>query len=82
VASTCLTRRHRLVTKPPERIPSRTFAALCDIFECGPGDLFEPYVEMRAAATANAPKRPEDLGIKPGSPIARRVRVVRDDPDD
>lgn len=33
---------HRLVTSPPERIPARTFAALCDILECGPGDLFEP----------------------------------------
>lgn len=72
---------HRLVTQPPERIPARTFAALCDIFDCTPTDLFEPYVEMRAAATANAPMRPEDLGITPGQPIARRVRVLRDDED-
>jgi len=73
---------HRLVTQAPDRIPARTFAALCDIFDCTPNDLFEPYVEMRAAATANAPKRPEDLGIKPGSPVARRVRVVPDESDD
>jgi hypothetical protein len=38
--------------------------------------LFEPFVEMRAAATANAPKRSEDLGIQPGNPVARRVRLV------
>lgn len=26
-----------------------TFAALCGIFDCSPHDLFEPYVELRAA---------------------------------
>ena len=72
---------HRLVTQPPERIPARTFAALCDILDCTPNDLFEPYIQMRASATANAPKRPQDLGIEPGSPIARRIRVVSDEPD-
>lgn len=67
---------HRLVTQAPERIPARTFAALCDILECSPNDLFEPYLEMRAAATANAPRRPEDLGVRPGDPIARRIRLL------
>lgn len=73
---------YRLVTGTPERIPARTFAALCDILDCEPGELFEPFVEMRAAATAQAPSRPEDLGIRPGEPIARRVRLVRDDDED
>ncbi|MER7244650.1 helix-turn-helix transcriptional regulator [Kribbella sp. NPDC000426] len=67
---------YRLVTGTPERIPARTFAALCDILDCTPGDLFEPFVEMRAAATADAPRRSEDLGVRPGDPIARRVRIV------
>jgi len=67
---------YRLVTGTPERIPARTFAALCDILDCAPGDLFEPYVEMRAAATANAPKRSEDIGVRAGNPIAQRVRLV------
>ena len=71
---------HRLVTSAPERIPARTFAALCDILECTPNDLFEPFVEMRAAATANAPRRPEDLGVSPGFPIAKRVRLLPDPP--
>ena len=44
---------YRLVTGEPQRIPSRTFAALCDIFDCTPNDLFEPYIEMQAAASAN-----------------------------
>lgn len=73
---------YRLVTGTPERIPARTFAALCDILDCEPGELFEPFVEMRAAATAQAPSRPEDLGIRPGEPIAQRVKLVRDDDED
>ena len=67
---------YRLVTATPERIPARTFAALCDILDCTPNDLFEPFVEMRAAATAIAPQRSEDLGIQPGNPIAKRIRLV------
>jgi DNA-binding Xre family transcriptional regulator len=73
---------HRLVTQSPERIPARTFAALCDILDCTPNDLFEPFVEMRAAATAKAPRRPEDLGLQPGSPTAKRVRLLRDPAED
>jgi DNA-binding Xre family transcriptional regulator len=69
---------YRLVTAEPQRIPARTFAALCDIFDCSPNDLFEPYVEMRAAATADAP-RARDLGIAPGNPVAKRIRIVQDD---
>lgn len=65
------------MTSTPERIPARTFAALCDILDCGPGDLFEPFVEMRAAAIAEAPRRPEDIGVQPGQPIARRVKLMR-----
>lgn len=70
---------HRLVTASPERIPARTFAALCDILECTPNDLFEPFVELRAARTADAPAQSEDLGLRPGHPIARRVRLVPPD---
>ena len=70
---------HRLVTATPDRIPARTFAALCDIFDCTPNDLFEPFVEMRAAATADAPKHPSELGVRPGDPVARRIKVVTDD---
>jgi len=72
---------YRLVTGTPERIPARTFAALCDILECTPNELFEPFVEMRAAATADAPRRSEDLGVQPGQPIARRVRLLPDQHD-
>lgn len=72
---------YRLITGTPERIPARTFAALCDILNCQPNDLFEPFVEMRAAASANAPhrsedNRSEDIGVRPGNPVARRIRVL------
>lgn len=70
---------HRLVTGTPERIPAHTFAALCDILDCTPNDLFEPFLEMRAARSANAPARPEDLGLKAGQPVARRIRLLPPD---
>lgn len=73
------TQVYRLVTGIPERIPARTFAVLCDILDCTPNDLFEPFVEMRAASTANAPARSEDIGVAPGEPIARRVRLLPPD---
>jgi DNA-binding Xre family transcriptional regulator len=69
---------YRLVTGEPQRIPSLTLAALCDIFDCTPNDLFEPYVEMQAAASANAPS-PRELGVTPGNPVAKRIRIVQDD---
>jgi len=73
---------HRLITGTPERIPARTFAALCDILDCEPSDLFEPFAEMRAAASANAPCRSEDIGVRPGNPIARRIRLIPDAGDE
>lgn len=73
---------HRLVTSSPERIPARTFAALCDILDCEPNDLFEPVVELRAAATADAPQRPEDIGIRADTGVARRVKLVRPPADE
>lgn len=73
------TQVYRLVTGTPERIPARTFAALCDIFDCSPADLFEPYLEMRAARTADAPSSPREIGVNPGQPVARRIKLVSDD---
>ena len=39
------TQVYRLVTDKPERLSLRTLTALCDIFDCTPADLIEPYVE-------------------------------------
>lgn len=42
------TQVYRLVTDKPERLSMRTLVALCDIFDCSPGDLIQPYVEAAA----------------------------------
>ncbi|MER6952292.1 helix-turn-helix transcriptional regulator [Nonomuraea sp. NPDC000554] len=36
---------YRLVTDKPERLSMRTLIALCDIFDCTPANLIEPYSE-------------------------------------
>lgn len=60
---------YRLVTGRPERLSLHTLAALCDIFDCTPNDLIEPYVVTastrgRKAATggAKAPGKPGGKG--------------------
>lgn len=57
----------RLVAGRPERLTLITLAALCDIFDCGPGDL----IETTATAGRTPPK------AKPGQPAARRPRRAR-----
>lgn len=37
-----------------KRINSRVFAALCDILDCSPAELFEPVVVMQSRATEQA----------------------------
>ena len=34
---------YRLVTNTPERLSLHVLAALCDIFECSPNELIEPF---------------------------------------
>ena len=69
---------YRLVTGAPERIPGRAFAALCDILDCTPNDLFEPFVEMRAVSSVNAPESVGELGPLPRTPVPR-IKLVDDD---
>lgn len=69
----------RLVTGTPERIPARTFAALCDILDCTPNDLFEPVVVMQAAAKVNAPAAGEEPPAARPQSISHRIRIVEDD---
>ena len=71
---------YRLVTDKPERLPLRTLAALCDIFDCTPGDLIEPYVEAsgkKAAASALVARKRPTSGATPLRP--RPARIVTDD---
>lgn len=71
---------YRLMTGKPERINSRVFAALCDILDCSPAELFEPVVVMQARATGTAPDILPPGGARPRkAPGVRRVRVVDSD---
>jgi DNA-binding Xre family transcriptional regulator len=42
----------RLVTQTPERLSLPVLAALCDIFDCGPGDLIATRAEDAAPRKA------------------------------
>ena len=57
---------YRLVTGVPERLSLPVLAALCDILDCGPGDLIEPV---------RRPPRKEEPA--PAAMPAQRPRPVR-----
>jgi len=61
---------YRLVAGVPQRLSLATLAALCDILDCQPSDLIEPYAQAAAAkrATTSMPAarpRPRRARIKP-----------------
>lgn len=71
---------YRLVTQQPERLNVYTLAALCDLLNCGVGDLLEPVVERRAQrkqATASGEEQPQRRVREGLRPV--RARIV--DPD-
>lgn len=67
---------YRLVTDKPERLSMRTLVALCDIFDCSPADLIEPYVEASGRA-----KKAGGAGVVDLHPAFRpeRARIVDSD---
>jgi DNA-binding Xre family transcriptional regulator len=58
---------YRLVTGKPERLSLQVLAALCDIFNCTPGDLINI-----GAVTARAESKPQ----RPKVRRPRRARIV------
>jgi DNA-binding Xre family transcriptional regulator len=63
---------YRLVTGTPERLSLKTLVALCDILDCGPGDLIEPVVEIgqsRRSATGG-----DAAAIKQRTPRRAEIR--------
>ena len=59
------TQVYRIVTGEPERLNMKLLSALCDIFDCTPNELIEPFVassssrgRKAADGTAKAPGRP------------------------
>jgi len=68
------TQVYRLVTEKPERLSLRTLSALCDIFNCSPNDLIEPYLEStrrKKAATGEQKVTRIDKTTRP-----ERARIV------
>src|ERR1700742_2131322 len=60
----------RLVTQPPQRLSMDTFAALCDILDCQPGDLIEiETVHQEIPKVVGQTKRP--------APRVRRTSIRR-----
>jgi len=60
---------YRLAAKVPQRLSLHTLAALCDILDCSPGDLIEPYRAKPArGAKAQSTRRPRP----------RRARIADD----
>jgi DNA-binding Xre family transcriptional regulator len=49
---------YRLAAKVPQRLSLQTLAALCDIFDCGPGDLIEPYRAKPSRSRQATKQRP------------------------
>jgi DNA-binding Xre family transcriptional regulator len=61
---------YRLVTQPPQRLSLDTFAALCDILDCQPGDLIEIEAVHQEV--------PKAVGqTKPAPPVVRRTNIRR-----
>lgn len=61
---------YRLVARTPERLNLTILAALCDIFDCGPGDLVEPVRD------APPPPAADRSTSKLASLRPRRARVA------
>lgn len=66
---------HKLVTSPPQRINVDLLAALCDILDCGPGELLEPVTEQaEPAQTGTTDAARDGLGVGDLRPIRATVR--------
>lgn len=64
---------YRLVVRVPERLHLTVLAALCDILDCSPAQLIEPYAGRPAtvsgsSAAAAPPTRPRRARVAPVPP--------------
>ena len=67
----------RLVTTAPERLNMHVLAALCDILDCTPADLVEPYVERAQKRKAASGGGKAATDVKSARPVRARL-VSRD----
>ncbi|MEV0202814.1 helix-turn-helix transcriptional regulator [Nonomuraea sp. NPDC050691] len=68
---------YRLVADKPERLSMRTLISLCDIFDCTPANLIEPYAETTARKKVAGDQSVVELthDIRP-----ERARILDDEP--
>src|SRR5215472_2575090 len=66
---------YRLVTDKPERLSMKALIALCDILDCTPGDLIDPYAESAALRKAAGEPAAAVVELKPG-PRPERARIL------
>ncbi len=64
---------YRLVVRVPERLNLTALAALCDILDCSPAELVEPYAGQPpatkgASAGSAPPARPRRARVTPAAP--------------
>jgi Cro/C1-type HTH DNA-binding domain len=66
---------YRLVTDKPERLSMKVLIALCDILDCTPADLIDPYVESAARGKTAGEPATAVVELKPG-PRPERARIL------
>jgi DNA-binding Xre family transcriptional regulator len=70
---------YRLVAQTPERLNLTVLSALCDIFDCTPGELIEPTIEtVTTAGRKAAAGGQESGGDGPRGRRPTRARIVDD----
>ncbi len=75
------TQVYRISTGEPERLNMQLLSALCDIFDCTPNDLIEPYVVATSSRRRKAAAGDEGrVSPKPSKTRPQRAVVAR--PDD
>jgi DNA-binding Xre family transcriptional regulator len=57
---------YRLVTDKPERLSMKVLITLCDILDCTPADLIDPYAESAAGRKTAGEPAAAVTGLKPG----------------
>jgi DNA-binding Xre family transcriptional regulator len=57
---------YRLVTDKPERLSMKVLIALCDILDCTPADLIDPYVEAATHKKTAGQSSVAVVELKPG----------------
>lgn len=71
---------YRLVNQRPERVSLQVVAAICDIFDCGPGDLITVTVTAAAARARKTGTAPAPTVVDLNRSVRPRwARVIDDD---